>query len=141
VFADLTTRKVKGTYNFLPEVQDRAAAKIISGLVQPGSLSFILGYKSADPDAVNWKRFGSEEGELILLTREVRRAAGLKARLARRKSAAAGEWPFILRCEIVGPGWVIGFRGRPDGVVDEITQLPESGSPPGRPTHCPCPLP
>ena len=125
VFGDPATRQVKGTYNFLPEVQDRAAAKIISGIVSPGSLSFVLGYKSADPDGVNWKRFGAREGELIYLTREVRRAAGLKARLASRNRAAEDAWP-ILRGEIVGPGWVIGFRGQSDDVIDEITQLPES---------------
>jgi hypothetical protein len=122
VVVDPATRQVKGTYNFLPEVQDRAAAKILSELFSLGSLSFILGYKGADPDDVNWKRFRAEEEEFTYLTREVRRTAGP----VRPKVAPEDAWSVIVRGEIIGPGWVIGFRLRPDNVMDEITQLPES---------------
>jgi hypothetical protein len=124
VVCDPDTEEASGIYNVAPQIQDTMAAEIVGKLLPPlGPLSFVLGYQSLDPDGTNWKRFTAEEGGIVVLTRQLRDAGRRQPRRTTGQAYVAGE--------IVGPDWVVGFRGRPDGKIDQIAQLPESRLAPG----------
>jgi hypothetical protein len=119
IFGDAEAGQARGVFNVAAQTQDENAVQLIGAIIPPlRPLSFVIGFQNADPDGVNWKRFSTAEGEITLLTRVVPDPK-------RRKSARRKRQQQI-RGEIVGPDWVVGFRARPDGVADEIGQLPES---------------